>query len=85
MQLPGIEGLLQVFQEQATKETGKHPDGQEEPRPAGDPPGAVRREAAAGDDAVQMGVQSQRLPPGMEHGEETMGGDLERLGLTILR
>ena len=32
---------------------------------------AVRREAAAGDDAVQMGVQRQGLPPSVEHGEET--------------
>jgi len=33
-QLPGIEGLLQMFQEKATKETGKHPDGKEESWPA---------------------------------------------------
>jgi hypothetical protein len=56
------------------------PDRQEEVGPAGDPLGAIGREAAAGDDAVQVGMKQQHLPPGMEHREETEFG-AEMLGI----
>jgi len=41
-ELPGVEGLVQIFEEKATKETGKHPDGKEKSWPAGDPASPVR-------------------------------------------
>jgi hypothetical protein len=40
-QLAGVEGLLQIRQEQAAEQAGQHPHGQEEVRAAGDPPGAI--------------------------------------------
>src|SRR5258707_11941263 len=61
LQLPGVEGLLQIAQEQTPEETGENRDRQEEPRPAGDPSRAVRREPTAGDDAMQVGMQQQSL------------------------
>jgi hypothetical protein len=34
----------------------------------GNPPGPLRRERTTGDDAVQVNVLSERLPPRMKHG-----------------
>ncbi len=55
-QVAVIEGVLYGAQEEPAEETRQHTDRQEEPRSAGDPAGAVRREPAAGDDAVEMRV-----------------------------
>jgi hypothetical protein len=40
-QLAGVEGFLQILQEQAAKQAGQHPHGQEEARAARDPPGSI--------------------------------------------
>lgn len=41
-QLTGVEGLLQISQEQSAEQSGEHPYGQEETGSAGDPPGTIR-------------------------------------------
>src|SRR5262249_10869531 len=43
---------------------------QEESIPAGDPLGAIRRETAAGDHTMQVGMMEQVLAPSVEHGEK---------------
>src|SRR5215471_13402096 len=53
---------------------------QEEIAPAGDPPGAVGREPATSDDAMQMRMMEERLPPSVEHGQEAELG-AEMLGI----
>jgi hypothetical protein len=49
-------------------------DGQEEVRLAGDPAPAVEGDAAAGDEAMDMGVMGQRLSPGVQEGVEANPG-----------
>jgi len=41
---------------------------------AGDPAGAIGRDASARHDAVQVGMEMQILTPGMQHREEADGG-----------
>src|SRR5258708_1570925 len=69
-QLAGVEGLLQILQEQSAEQAGQHPHGQEEAGAAGDPPGAIRRDSAARNDTMEMGMENQVLSPTMEHGKE---------------
>jgi hypothetical protein len=45
-------------------------DGEQEVRFAGDPALAVEGDAAAGDEAVNVGMMGQRLPPGVEDGDQ---------------
>ena len=54
LQVAGIEGLLEMFEEQSTKQTRQHGDGQEEIRPAGNPPRTIRGNAANRNHAMQM-------------------------------
>ena len=66
-------GLIQgcePFEEEAAKQARQHAHGQEEAGLAGDPARSVRRQAAAGDDDVDMGMMGERRAPGMEHGGE---------------
>jgi len=56
---PGVECRLQRFEEETAEETGQDTDREEESRSTRDPPGAIRREAAAGDDTMEMRV----MPP----------------------
>jgi hypothetical protein len=67
VQLAGHERRLQPCEEQRTEPTGEDAHRQEEPRPARHPSSLVWREAAARDNAVQMRVVLQGLPPGMQH------------------
>ena len=48
----------------------QHAHRQEEPGLAGNPAGAVERQSAAGDHAMQVRVMQQVRSPGVEHGEE---------------
>src|ERR1700730_9744532 len=68
--MPGVEGLLQIPEEEATEETGENRDRQEVARSAGDPSRAVCREPAAGDDAMKVGLMQQILTPSVQRGEE---------------
>ena len=56
LELSGIEGFLQVREEQTSKEARQDPDGKEESLAGRDPAVAVGRQTAAGNDAVDMGV-----------------------------
>src|SRR5216684_994768 len=69
-ELASVERVLQVSKEQTAEEARQHPDRQKEARPAGDPAGTVDREAAAGDNAMEMRMKDERLSPRVEHGEE---------------
>ena len=61
---------LEVMQEQAPEHPRQHPDRQEKPRPARDPTLAIRRDPAAGYQAMKMRVVQQVLPPRVQHGQE---------------
>ncbi len=65
-----FESLLERFQEQPSKQAGQDAHGKEESRQAGDPALVIGRKAAAGNDAVQMGMMLEILAPGMQDGEE---------------
>jgi hypothetical protein len=54
------ERILQIVQEQPSKHPRQHPDRQEEPRPAGDPALPVRRNAAAGNQKMDVRVYAVR-------------------------
>ena len=77
-------GVFEGLEEEGAEAAREDADGQEEAGPAGDPAIALRGEAAAGDDAVQMGVEGKIRAPGMQDGEEAdrgaevlgVGGDL---------
>ena len=88
-QLAGVEGGLQVLEEQPAEQAREHAHRQEEAGPAGDPARAVEREAAARHDAMDVRMMVQVLAPGVEHGDDAdlgaemlgIGGDgAQRLG-----
>ena len=82
------------FEEAAPEQARQHAHGQEEAGPAGDPALTVRRQPAAGDDAVHVRVMRQRRAPGVQHergadagaqvlrirgdGQQRLGGDVEQ-------
>ena len=69
-QMSRVECRLQVLKEQSPIEPREHMDGQEEVRAAGDPALAAGRQTAAGDDAMNMRVMGERLPPCVEDGDK---------------
>jgi hypothetical protein len=80
-QLASGEGLVQILEKQTTEQAGQHPHWQEEAGAAGHPAGAIGREAAPRDDAVQMRMMEQILPPRVQHGEEAdLGPQVVRIG-----
>ena len=80
-QLTVVEGVLQGGQEEPAEEARQHADRQEEARSARDPARPVRREAAAGDDAMEMRMMDQRLSPRVQDGEEAdRGAQVRRIG-----
>ena len=78
------EGAIEVVEEESAGAAREDTDGREEAGAAGDPAVACRSDAATGDDAVQVGVELELLPPRVQDGEETglgaevlgVGGDL---------
>ena len=68
MQLVASEGLLQSAQVAAAKHLGEGADGEEETGVRGQPAGAVAGQRAPGDEAVDMDVLGEGLPPRMEDG-----------------
>jgi hypothetical protein len=68
------ERLSEVAQEGFAEAAAEETHGEKERRlSAGDPARAIGRDASAGHDAMQVGVQMQVLTPGMEHGQEADG------------
>ncbi len=59
-----------MLQKQPSEQSGQHAHGQEESRSARNPAGAVEREPAAGDHAMQMRVMQQSGTPTVQDGEE---------------
>ena len=79
-ELAHVERVVQIAEEEPTEEAREHPDGEKEASSAGDPSGAVVREAAAGDHAVELRMKDERLSPRVEHGEEPdLGAQLLRV------
>lgn len=76
-QVAAVKCRDQGLQEQPPEQARENPDGEEEARPAGDPAGPVRRETAAGDDAMDMRVMRHSLAPGVEHGDDADLGPQE--------
>ena len=61
-----------MIQDLALEELARHPDRQEEPPSlTTHPAGAVQGDATAGDDAVQVRMMPQCLPPSVQHREKT--------------
>src|SRR2546427_2785679 len=67
VQLAAIEGALQASEKPAAEDFGEGADREEEAGPRGNPTRALRRERAPGDDAVDVDVLREGLPPGVEH------------------
>ena len=59
-----------AVEKQAAEETRQHAHGQEEAGLAGDPTRPVRRQAAPGNNDVDVRMVSERGAPGVEHGGE---------------
>ena len=79
----------EAFEEEPAEQARQHAHRQEEAGLAGDPARSVRRQAAAGDDDVDMRMMGERRAPGVEDGGEAdaraqmlgVGGDRgQRLG-----
>jgi len=54
--LAGVEGGLEVLEEQAPEQAREHADGEEEAGAAGDPMLAIRGDPAARNDAMEVGM-----------------------------
>src|SRR5438876_105416 len=68
MQFAPIERPLQTGEIAAAEDLGQGADREEEVGPSGNPAPAIGHECAAGHDAVNVHVLSERLAPGVEHG-----------------
>jgi hypothetical protein len=85
-QLAGVKGFLQVLEKQAAEQTGQHAHRKKEMGSAGNPAGLVGGESAAGDDAMQMRMKDQSLPPGVKDGEKTdLGAEMLGVGRNSLQ
>jgi hypothetical protein len=81
LQLPGEVRCRELLQEQPAEQSREDPDRQEEPGPAGDPALAIRRDAAAWHDDVEVWVVGQCRAPGVEHGGQAdPGAEMLRVG-----
>ena len=61
---------LQSFKEQPTEQKRKHRNRQEEAWSAGDPALTISRQRATGNKAVDVRMMGERLPLGVENGDE---------------
>src|SRR5271169_2493012 len=77
----GVEGLLQIGQEQSAEPAGQHPYGQEESGAARNPTGTVERDPATRNDTMQVGMKKQILSPTVQYREETdLGAQIFGIG-----
>ena len=67
---PCCIGLMEPGQEKPTEHPTQHTDREEERGPTGDPLRPIGRQPTSRDDAVEVGMVVQRLPPGMQHREK---------------
>src|SRR6266850_8307698 len=70
MELAFREGPLETGNELAAEDATKHPDGEEKSRARFDPLRVIERQAAGGNDAMDMGMKPELLTPSVQHGEE---------------
>jgi hypothetical protein len=66
-----VEGLLEIAEELASKQTAQGTDGEEETGTSGDPSSTVPGQPSARDHPVHMGVMEQVLAPGVQHEQKT--------------
>jgi hypothetical protein len=65
------ESLLEEAEELAPKDQTERLDVEQEVRASGNPAAAILRQGPAGNEAVEMEMVTERLIPGVEHGDET--------------
>ena len=77
-----LEHLLEVVEKQAAEQAREHLHGNQESRAAAtDPALLIGGESAARDDAMQMGMVQEILPPGVQDGEEAdLGAEVAGIG-----
>ena len=81
VEFAGVEGLLQIGQEQSAEQAGQHPYGQEETGAARNPTVTVGRDPATRNDTMQVGMKEQILSPTVQHGEEAdLGAQMFGIG-----
>ncbi len=74
-------GRGELVQEQPAEQPRQHPHRQEEARLAGHPAVAGGRQAATGDDAVDVGMVGQGRAPGVQHqGRADLGAEVLGIG-----
>ena len=71
VELAVLERSFETSDELAAKHATEHLDGKEKSMAWFDPARAIARQAAGGNDAMDMRVKAQFLVPGMENAEET--------------
>jgi hypothetical protein len=64
------EELLERSRELASEDATENSDWQEEPWRRRDPSGAIKRQTASWNDAMQVGMMMQVLPPGVQDTEQ---------------
>src|SRR5436309_7776078 len=70
MELAFLEGLLETGNELAAEDATKHLDGEEKSGARFYPLRVIERQAAGGNDAMDMGMKPELLTPSVQHGEE---------------
>lgn len=68
-----LQGELETFEQLAAKDPREDTYRDQEARPRSDPGVAGEVQTAAGHDAMDVGVEAQRLSPGVEHGDRPGG------------
>jgi hypothetical protein len=66
--LSSLVGVSEAVEKLAAEQVGQHANGEQVLLAAGDPAVAMRREATAGDDAVDVWMKPQIASPGVKHG-----------------
>ena len=78
---PLVDGLFQIGEALLLEQRAEHSHRKEEALTTGNPSLTIWREAATGDDTVDMGMMVECLSPGVEDGEKTDLGT-QMLGVT---
>ena len=71
VELAFLEGPLQTGNELAAEDATKHLDGEKKSGARFYPVGVIGRQPTGRNNAMDMGMESKLLTPGMQHGEET--------------
>src|SRR5215467_13041355 len=74
MESVGLEGFLQTSDELAAKHSGEHFQREKEAIRCLYPTGVIEAQATGGNDAMDVGMQTELLTPGVQHAEEANFG-----------